>query len=141
MDSTSTRGSCVCQAVKFELTGAFRFFRYCHCHRCRKRSGSAHAANVLVMKDQLTWTAGESEVQTFELETAASWGNAFCRCCGSGLPWLTRNGRAYVAPAGSFDDAPSQRPTENIFFESRAPWYENPADLTVFDEGPLPKGS
>ena len=46
------KGSCVCGAVEFEIRPPYRFFQYCHCSRCRKRSGSIHAANVAVPADQ-----------------------------------------------------------------------------------------
>lgn len=129
-------GSCVCGAVHFELTPPFRFFQYCHCSRCRKRSGSAHAANIAVLADQLRFTAGAEEVQTFELPSAKSWGNAFCRRCGSGLPRLTRNGRAWIVPAGGLDADPIERPQRNIHFVSRAGWYAPAADLPTFDVEP-----
>jgi hypothetical protein len=39
-------GSCLCGAVSFEVSGAFDSFFLCHCSRCRKDTGSAHAANL-----------------------------------------------------------------------------------------------
>ncbi len=41
------KGSCLCGLVKYELTGAFQQFFLCHCTRCQKDTGTAHAANLL----------------------------------------------------------------------------------------------
>ena len=41
-------GSCLCGEVRFEVTGDFERFFLCHCGRCRKDTGSAHAANLAV---------------------------------------------------------------------------------------------
>lgn len=130
------RGSCVCGAVRYAIRPPYRFFQYCHCSRCRKRSGSAHAANIAVLIDQLAFTAGADQVTTFELPAAKSWGNAFCSRCGSGLPWKTRNGRAWIVPAGSLDDDPGERPTRNIHYASRAAWHADAAGLPTFDAEP-----
>jgi hypothetical protein len=133
------RGTCVCGAVEFEVVPPFRFFQYCHCSRCRKRSGSIHAANVAVPVEQLRWVRGEERAKRFELATAKSWSNAFCEVCGSALPWLTRNGRAYVVPVGGLDEDPGERPTRNIWKGSRAVWHVDAAQLPSFDDDP-PKG-
>jgi hypothetical protein len=136
MDEPTIQGSCVCGAVRFGIRPPYRFFQYCHCSRCRKRSGSAHAANIAIPVDQLVWLAGADHVRTFELPGAKSWGNAFCADCGSGLPWKTRNGRAWIVPAGALDDDPGAKPTRNIHFASRASWHAIAGDLPIFDIEP-----
>ena len=130
------RGSCVCGAVAFEVTPPYRFFQYCHCTRCRKRSGSIHAANIAVPAEQLVFLRGQEHVKRFELATASNWSNCFCDVCGSGLPWKTRNGKAYVVPAGALDDDPVARPTRNVWVGSRAAWEIAAAELPAFDEEP-----
>ncbi len=42
--SATYRGTCLCGSVTFELCGEFQSFYLCHCHRCQKDTGSAHAA-------------------------------------------------------------------------------------------------
>lgn len=112
----------MCGAVAFDVKLPYRFFQYCHCTRCRKRTGSIHAANLAVPVDQLAFLRGEERVRRFELPTATSWSNAFCEVCGSGMPWKTRNGKAWVVPAGALDDDPVERPTRNVWMGSRAVW-------------------
>ena len=125
----AVRGSCVCGTVSFSIEPPFRGFQYCHCSRCRKQSGSAHGANVFVPVGQFRWDRGEEHVQRFELPEAKYWCSAFCRECGSTMPWLTKPKTAFVVPAGSLDDDPGDRPRFNVFFASRAPWYVEASEL------------
>jgi hypothetical protein len=132
------KGSCVCGAVAFEVGPPYLFFQYCHCSRCRKRSGSIHAANLLVKADQVTWLRGEDKVTRFELASAVRWGNSFCEVCGSPMPSRSRDGGFYVVPAGGLDEDPGMRPTRNIWMDARAPW-EVPASELPDVEGSPPR--
>jgi hypothetical protein len=127
----SIGGSCVCGAVAFRLEGPFRGFQYCHCSRCRKKTGSSHVANIFVPVDQFSWERGKDKVRRFELPTAKYWSTAFCEDCGSAMPWPTRNGKAMVVAAGALDDDPGIRPKFSVHYESRAPWYVHVSDLEM----------
>jgi hypothetical protein len=133
------RGTCVCGGVRYAISPPFLAFQYCHCSRCRKASGAAHAANLFVPVDQLQWEAGEELVRRYELPEAKYWSHCFCDTCGSAVPWKSRTGRAYIVPAGTLDDDPGIRPTRNIYWASRAQWYLHASELEMFEEGP-PKG-
>ncbi len=129
-------GACVCGAVRYSVQGPFLAFQYCHCSRCRKATGSAHAANLFVSVDQLRWEAGEEHAKRFDLPEAKYWSRCFCDVCGSGVPWLTRTGKAFLVPAGTLDVDPGMKPTRNIFFGSRAPWFVHASELEIHDEAP-----
>lgn len=135
--SESVQGSCVCGAVAFRIEGPFRGFQYCHCSRCRKKSGAAAAANIFVPTDQLTWERGEDKVRRFELPNTKYWSTCFCSECGSAMPWLSRTGKAYIVPAGALDEDPGIRPFYSIYYGSRAPWYLDPSEIEKHET--LPK--
>jgi hypothetical protein len=130
------KGSCVCGAVEFEIDGAPEVFQYCHCSRCRKFSGSAHAANMFVPHGKLRFVRGEGAVKRYELPTAKYWCSAFCTTCGSAMPWLSKTGTRYIVPAGTLDADPTARPSRNVHFGSRAPWYVHAASLENHDGNP-----
>src|SRR5262249_597956 len=94
-------GSCLCASVAFEITGEFRRFLPCHCGRCRKETGSAHAANLFSTPIEFTWVRGEETVRTFRLPNTR-FVKSFCVTCGSALPTVEANGTV-VVPAGSLD--------------------------------------
>ncbi len=134
-------GKCLCGKVSYELSGNMGIFQYCHCSRCRKFTGSAHAANLLVAVDQFRWLSGEEQVGRFEPKEAKHFATSFCRSCGSSMPWLAQSGRAVVVPAGTLDSDPQIRPMQNIFWGSRASWYQEAGELPRYEELPERKNS
>ena len=136
MSDKPIKASCLCGAVKFEVTKPAIFFQYCHCSRCRKATGSAHGANLFVKKAQLVYTEGEENVRRFELPDAKFFCTGWCDKCGSALPWLSRNGKYYLVPAGAFDEDPGIRATRNVHLASKAAWDEGHEALEMFDEEP-----
>ncbi len=138
MSAGAVRGRCLCGAVEYALTGEVLGFQYCHCSRCRKFTGSAHAANLFVRPADLAWTRGEDRVRTWTLEAEPRFPTAFCSRCGSSLPALSSTGRYWVVPAGTLEDDPGASPAQNIFWGSRAPWFRDTGGLPRHDE--LPDG-
>lgn len=137
METRTIRGSCLCGAVAYAIPAeSGGTFQYCYCSRCRKTGGAAHAANLAVPAGQFQWLKGEDEVVQYIHTSAKRFCNAFCRTCGSKLPWMTRDGRWVIVTAGTLDDDPGIRPVQSIFWGSRAPWYVMPSELPAFDEIP-----
>jgi len=134
--STVATGTCLCGKVSYELTGNLGIFQYCHCSRCRKFTGSVHAANLIVAPDQFRWLSGEEFVGRYEVEEAKHFATCFCKQCGSSLPWMTQSEKAVVVPAGTLDDDPGITPLQNIFWGSRASWFEDVSSLPKFEELP-----
>ena len=73
------KGSCICGAVSFTVTGELGQPNACHCRECRKHSGHYEASvNVarsdLVVngEDALTWYQSSEKVR-----------RGFCGTCGS----------------------------------------------------------
>ncbi|MCA9563908.1 MAG: GFA family protein, partial [Myxococcales bacterium] len=105
---TKAKGSCLCGGVRFEIEGPHMLFQYCHCSRCRKGTGSAHASNLFAAPSNFRWISGEELVKVWELPTAKYFCKAFCSECGSAAPYLAKSGKAFVVPAGLLDDDPGE---------------------------------
>jgi len=127
-------GGCQCGEVKFQYSGEPKMTMNCHCSRCRKVKGAAHATNTFVPVDQLEWLQGEHNIVNYDHEPAERFGNAFCKSCGSSLP--RAKGPMYNVPVGSLDQAPGIDPKGHIFMGSKAPWFEVTDDLSQWDEMP-----
>ena len=127
-------GSCLCGGVAFELAGPVIRFYHCHCSRCRRARGAAHASNLFVAAADFEWTRGEESIRDFKLPEAERFGQAFCRTCGAKLPRVNLQRGYAVVPAGSLDDDPGARPQAHIFVGSKAPWYEIPEGLPRYEE-------
>jgi len=132
----SVQGSCLCGAVAYGMDTPYRGFQYCHCSRCRKRTGSAFVSNIFVPVDQFEWLRGEDQVKRFELPNTKYWSTAFCTTCGSPVPWLTKNGKVMVVGAGGLDVDPGERPTFSVYYGSRADWYTDVSDLEMHETLP-----
>ncbi|WP_456756326.1 GFA family protein [Bradyrhizobium sp. USDA 4461] len=51
-------GSCLCQAVAYEVDSAPGSFVHCHCRTCRKTHGSAFSSVMPVARDAFRWIQG-----------------------------------------------------------------------------------
>ena len=136
MTTEKITGSCLCGTVKFQIAPPYTAFRYCHCSRCRKASGSAHAANLFLPEKQFAWTAGEASVTRFNLPGAQRFSVWFCNRCGTRMPHKVPGRDDYLVPAGILDTDPGKRPEQSIFWDSRAPWYVEPEGTAKFKEYP-----
>ena len=120
MSEIST-GGCLCGAVTYRITGPFKGFFLCHCSRCRKATGSAHAANLFSDAAQIDWLSGGETVQNFRLE-GTRFTRSYCPGCGASVPTVSRDGTRMMVPAGGLDSDVALRPDAHIFCASRANW-------------------
>ena len=119
------KGSCLCGAVRYEVTSTPTAFDLDHCSRCRKSSGSAFRAELIFEATEFEWLSGRSLVQTYEApvrKTRPGYRRTFCTVCGGPLPTVDRD--MINAPAGTLDDDPGLRPQRHIFVDFKAPWFE-----------------
>lgn len=115
------RGGCLCGAVGYEVGDRFRYAAYCHCSRCRRRTGSAFSVFGGIETDALAVTHGAEHISIYESTNVF---NRFCSLCGSQLFSVFRNGEMVHVQLGTLIDPPSIRPTEHIFAASNADWHE-----------------
>lgn len=118
---TPHAGSCQCGAVRFEVAGEFQQFFLCHCSRCRKDTGSAHAANLFSTTARLAWLSGQDRIKTWRVPGTRH-ERSFCGDCGAAVPGLQMGGVLLVVPAGALDSPLDRRPDAHLCVASRAAW-------------------
>ena len=128
-----TQGSCLCGAVRFEITGKTTPIGMCHCSKCRKVSGAGSNATLMVGADAFRWQTGEEGITKFAFPDG--WGAWRCGTCGSPVPKMHPDGGAFWVPAGLLDDDPGVRIAGHIFVGSKAPWDEIAGDGPRLREG------
>jgi hypothetical protein len=115
-------GGCQCGACRYETTAAPAFGYVCHCHSCRKATGSAFSASIMVAEDALTatgpittWYRPEAEGPPVEAR--------FCTECGVRLfhHAVPRNGAVRVK-LGTLDDSDWFAPAAEFFTKRRFDW-------------------
>ena len=130
-----SEGSCQCGAVKFQVSGPFESFFLCHCSRCRKDTGSAHAANLFSTVAKITWLSGEDRIKTYRVPESRH-EKSFCSECGSAVPGIQMDGALLVVPAGSLDTPVDIRPNAHICLSSRANWDDGLDEVTRLEDLP-----
>jgi hypothetical protein len=127
------KASCLCGAVKWEMTGPFKWTSHCHCSRCRKSHGTAYATYVLGPANQYRLLAGAEHVVKWE--SMPGFYRCFCGQCGSVVPGEPYGDDMFV-PAGNFEEDAGVVPKAHIFAASKAPWFEITDTLRRFDVYP-----
>ena len=135
MSRVDLHGSCLCGDVAYRVSGELKAFFHCHCQRCRKATGSAHASNILVGTNSVNWTQGADRVRRYDVPGAKRFATVFCAGCGSYLPRLSAEYELVAVPAGSLDHEPGLKPDARIFTASRTSW-SCMDDLPCYDEYP-----
>jgi hypothetical protein len=128
-------GSCLCGEVTFEIEGDFEKFYLCHCERCRKDTGSAHAANLFTSTAKLRWLSGQEKAKTFNFRSEGHI-KCFCTNCGSALPNIQMDGKLLVVPAGSIDSNVDIKPQGHIYYANKANWDNELEKVPTFEELP-----
>lgn len=123
MSQITVKGSCLCGAVKYEVTGETKRFYHCHCKRCRKATGTGHASNLVVApQTAISWLRGEDMLVRYKVPDSERFYNWFCKQCGASMPRAVAEIDAVIIPAGSLDTEPPVSPQGRIFWDSRADW-------------------
>lgn len=125
-------GSCLCGAVRYEISGPIRSIVYCHCSQCRKAQGSAFAANGIVQTADFKILTGEDALTAYESTPGQR--KYFCKICGSPILSRTASKPEQVrVRIGTLDSDIEERPIAHIFATSKANWEEIGGDLPQYE--------
>ena len=114
------KGSCLCGAVTFEVTGDLPAPDACHCRKCRKHSGHYFASTdvprsavTISGADRVTWFQSSDRVR-----------RGFCAVCGSSLFW-DPPARDWIGIAmGAFDTPTRTHLRIHIFVADKDDYYD-----------------
>ena len=129
------KGSCLCNAIQYEIDGELGPTMICHCSKCRKANGSAYAINAAVKTEQFRFIKGQELVSEFESSPGVF--RSFCKQCGS--PLLSRRPSQpdiVRLRIGTLDTPVDVKPLAHIFVGSKASWDEIHDDIPQYDERP-----
>lgn len=127
-------GRCFCGAVSFTVEDAFAYAFYCHCSRCRRRTGAACAAIGGIESEKVRIVHGDEHA--LKLDESAVGHVAVCSKCCSPLYSTVSGGKMRHVPLGVLDEAPSKAPDHHIQVASKAAWHQITDDLPQFAEFP-----
>lgn len=126
-------GSCLCQAVRFEIDAPLEPIQACHCGQCRKAQGGAFATNVPVSTEHLRFVSGEDHLQAYESTPGKE--RVFCRTCGSPVfSRLASKPGVVRIRAGSLDNPTGGRLGFHFYVASKADWWDIADDLPQYPD-------
>lgn len=129
------KGSCLCGAVEYEISGPLRQIVYCHCSRCRKANGSAFGAVALVSAPDFRIAKGEKSLRSYRNEAGVH--RVFCGNCGSPIIGHRENAPEIVRlRIGTLDTPIEAKVSAHIFVGSKAEWYDIHDDAPQYEERP-----
>jgi hypothetical protein len=120
-------GSCSCGAVRFEVRAPFKTAGYCHCTRCRRRTGAMWTLNATVDADGFEILEGADAIRTWRPPDGLP--KSFCGNCGghvfSGDP---ESGGVVGVRLGAVHGDPGIRPRWRQWLASAPAWEPIPDD-------------
>jgi hypothetical protein len=127
-------GRCGCGAVRFEVRAPFESSRYCHCHRCQRRTGTSSGAGAGVPRAAVEFTSGAELIRAWEPEGGMP--KAYCVECGGHLFSGSLDDDFISIRLGAVEGDPGIRPEYHQWVSSAAVWEEIPDDgLPRYPEG------
>ena len=129
------KGSCLCGAVAYEITGSLGPAVCCHCSRCRKANGSAFATVSPVAAKDFRIVKGQESLRSYRTDAGVH--RVFCGTCGSPII-----GKRDSAPEtvrvriGTLDTPLDTKVSAHIFVGSKAVWYEIMDGMPQYEERP-----
>jgi hypothetical protein len=127
-------GSCLCGAVRFEVTEPFVRVSQCHCTNCKKISGGTGTVSGRVRPAAIRVLAGADHLRSFEPAEGSS--KTFCSTCGSNLfggGWP--EAEIVSVRLSALDEPFERRPEVHIYVRSVAAWETLPDDGAERFEG------
>jgi hypothetical protein len=113
-------GSCLCGAVRYEVSGALRDVVVCHCEMCRKSHGhiGAYAAAPkgalhLIESRGLKWYRSSDIAQ-----------RGFCGECGGTLFWDGTGRDTISIAAGTLDGPTGLKTVVQIYVDDKGDYYD-----------------
>ncbi len=128
------KGSCLCGAVKFEISCALPAPDACHCVQCRKHSGHygvgsdvPKSAVRIEGEDAITWFKSSEKVR-----------RGFCSTCGSSLFFDPLHKDWIGIALGAIDGPTNTKIHVHIFMAEKGDYYDVTDDVPKYDGIPKP---
>ena len=126
------QGSCLCEAVKYEVTQLDMPITHCHCRTCRKAQAAAFAPVAGVLREHFRWLKGEGALRAFESSPGKL--RRFCGNCGTHLV-AERPGKPHlVLRVATLDEDPGMTPAVHIWCSNDVPWLQDAEDIPRYAE-------
>ena len=128
MTERSLEGGCLCETVRYRVTGAPVLSVLCYCRDCLSVAGTDGYAGMMVRETDFEHVSGPTTTHTRQSKSGREVERHFCPKCGSNLWGVTQLGLISVA-AGTLDNPNLFKPTKAVFVSDAPEWASVPDGL------------
>lgn len=126
------QGSCLCGAVRYQITQLDGPIAHCSCHTCRKAHAAAFTSTARVLRAHFRWSAGAEALRAFESSPGKL--RHFCGNCGSHLMAERAGQQHVIVRVATLDHDPGQAPQFHIWTSHQQPWLAYGAPVPAYPE-------
>ncbi|WP_404931986.1 GFA family protein [Microbulbifer hainanensis] len=130
----SIHGKCLCEGVKYRISGGLGPVYNCHCSKCRRWHGAPFRTRASIDVSQFELLTGRELLSSFKSSDNVT--KYFCRVCGSPLHSTYEDKPNVLGVALGALEGVDSKPEANIFTASKASWYEINDGLPQYESWP-----
>jgi hypothetical protein len=124
----TSKGSCLCNQVQFEIDLPTKWVSHCHCSLCRKAHGAGYVTWLGVEDNHFRLLSDAALIQWYQSSSPAKRG--FCKNCGSTLFFKSAKWpRETHIVLANMNMPIDKAPAANVNFSSHVDWM--PIDKTI----------
>ena len=136
MKTDVLEGGCLCGTIRYRIRGSPLRASNCHCRSCRRASGAASVAWVVVRDDDFAFVKGRPAV----FRSSPPVVRTFCGKCGTPLTYQHNESLSTIDVTTSSLDSPENfPPAREIWLEHKLPWAPVNKELEQFPRSSLEK--
>ncbi len=125
------KGSCLCGAVRYEISARLGEISHCHCRQCQKAHGAAFGTYAQVDKRAFRFSSGEQDVTCYRSSKNVT--RTFCGICGANLQFIQDEMPYLNIVLASLDDAINEKATVEIWCREKASWWDHTMTIESHD--------
>lgn len=127
-------GRCLCEKVRYSISGVPIDAGFCHCKTCQRSSGAPAVAWLTVPVLDFRYTHGVVAIYN----SSAGFQREFCSLCGTQIAFRATVSAVTVdVTLSSLEDSSVVKPEYHIWCQSKAPWLHINDELPQYaDAGP-----
>ena len=118
-------GSCLCEAITYQIPESSLMEAVCHCKNCQKQAGSAFSTLAGIKKSGFSLTGKPKLFVDKATDSGASVERYFCENCGSPIySALPSQPDVIYLKTGTLDDTSDFNPSIHVWAATKQNWVE-----------------
>ena len=118
-------GSCLCEAITYQIPESSLMEAICHCKNCQKQAGSAFSTLAGIKRSDFSLTGKPKLFVDKATDSGASVERYFCENCGSPIySALPSQPDVIYLKTGTLDDTSDFNPSIHVWAATKQNWVE-----------------